>query len=507
VKPTAGWSANSYLIFDYQGKDDFKFTGLDVSTNKLVMGHRDAAGWHVDKSGVAPGGVKADTAYNLLLSVNGVNATLVVDNKQVFTHTFQPRVVDGYSYGLNWGLVGVGSNNSRGTFDNVRVQVLPPQLTFESTEDFADGLADLFTGGSSGAWQVADGRYLAAAATGAATSLLDLGVEHLNVASYLELRATLRTDGRAGFVFDRYGDQSFKFAAIDVRSDQVLIGHWTKKGGWAIDAAASRTLEAATDYVLGVALKGSTVSVTVGGQVLLGHAFNAATVDGDFGLLASAGEASFDDVKLKTDDPQFIATAGSNMVASEPSLVAYRGPTLTQAELDSAVIAAMAHWTDVLGNGDPRLAGFGEVRITVADLDGDALGYAEGRSLLIDDDAAGFGWSIHGGRMDLGTVVAHELGHMLGLRDSDPDYPVMDADLEPGAQYAVLPLEFDFNPAGGGSAGTIDWHSESSGDWRGKLSPYAPAKGPKSFSNFSDYSPAQGKALPGSELDPKRTES
>ena len=42
IKPTAGWKANSYLIFDYQGKTDFKFAGIDVSTNKLVMGHRDA---------------------------------------------------------------------------------------------------------------------------------------------------------------------------------------------------------------------------------------------------------------------------------------------------------------------------------------------------------------------------------------------------------------------------------------------------------------------------------
>ena len=44
------------------------------------------------------------------------------------------------------GLVGVGSNNSRGQFDNVTVQDLPPQTSFENTEDFTDGVADLFTG-------------------------------------------------------------------------------------------------------------------------------------------------------------------------------------------------------------------------------------------------------------------------------------------------------------------------------------------------------------------------
>src|SRR6185295_3810086 len=137
-KPVGGWAANSYLIFDYQGKADFKFAGIDVSTNKLVMGHRDASGWHVDEQAAVKASLKADTSYNLLLAINGLNATLVVDNQLAFTHTFQPRIVAGYSYGLNWGLVGVGSNNARGSFDNIQVQVLPPQITFDQTENFSD---------------------------------------------------------------------------------------------------------------------------------------------------------------------------------------------------------------------------------------------------------------------------------------------------------------------------------------------------------------------------------
>ena len=42
IKPTAGWKANAYVIFDYQSPTAFKFAGIDISTNKLVMGHRDA---------------------------------------------------------------------------------------------------------------------------------------------------------------------------------------------------------------------------------------------------------------------------------------------------------------------------------------------------------------------------------------------------------------------------------------------------------------------------------
>ena len=105
VKPTGGWNANSYIIFDYQSDTNFKFAGLDVSTNKMVMGHRDASGWVVDAQGSVKGGVKSDTWYNLLLSVNGLTATLVLDNQTLFTFTYAPTVIDGWSYGLNWGLV------------------------------------------------------------------------------------------------------------------------------------------------------------------------------------------------------------------------------------------------------------------------------------------------------------------------------------------------------------------------------------------------------------------
>ena len=60
-KPTGGWKANAYLIFDYFSPTDFKFAGIDISTNKLVMGYRDAAGWHV----VAPD-AQADERRDLL---------------------------------------------------------------------------------------------------------------------------------------------------------------------------------------------------------------------------------------------------------------------------------------------------------------------------------------------------------------------------------------------------------------------------------------------------------
>ena len=93
-------------------------------------------------------------------------------------------------------MIGVGSDNSRGTFDNVRVLVLPPAITFQSTDTFDDGVADLFPSTlQTGAWVVQGGRLTGSPAGGGiATSLIDLGIDGLEVSSYLELVATVKRD-------------------------------------------------------------------------------------------------------------------------------------------------------------------------------------------------------------------------------------------------------------------------------------------------------------------------
>ena len=309
IKPLAGWKANSYIIFDYESPTAFKFTGIDIASNKLVMGHRDASGWIVDKQ--APFQAKPDAYYNMLLSVNGLTASLIVDNTTVFTQTYNARVVDGYSYGLNWGLVGFGSDNSQGAMDDVAVQVLPPQITFNNSEDFSDGVADLFTGAKTGTWAVQGGQFAGSLGTGAtsAYSLVSLpGVNNLQTSAYLDLSSSITTQGQAGIIFDQYSPQDFKFAAIDAVADQVVIGHYTARSGWVIDRSVAKVIDAGVAYNLDVTLRGTTVNVTVNGQTIVSNAFNAVTVDGRFGVLTRSSGTSFDNVTIKTDDLAFLTS-------------------------------------------------------------------------------------------------------------------------------------------------------------------------------------------------------
>jgi hypothetical protein len=258
------------------------------------------------------------------------------------------------------------------------------------------------------------------------------------------------------------------------------------------------------------------------------YSFNASNVDGNFGLLAVSSGASFDDVRVKTNDSAFVQTQGSNMMAAEATVMADSASMLTQHELDTITVSAMSDWIGRLGDGDPRLAGFGDVRLAVADLGGVALGYTEGRHIWIDTNAAGYGWSfgdVEAGRMDLATVVTHELGNLIGITDNDLSFSVMDEDLEPGVRYALDAVGFDADPdkpisndtlwqlakrlteweaqragsagtgtptfdlggQGSGAAGGIDWQAGATDGWSG-YSPFSATKAMKSAaSNFSDY--------------------
>jgi hypothetical protein len=454
VKPIAGYQANTFLIFDYHSPTDFKYAGVNISHDKLEMGYRDATGWHELKQINAQ--LKPETDYRLLLALSGNTATLVVDGTEVFIHEFAGRVDDdGFLYGLNAGMVGIGTKNAKGRLDDIAVQVLPPEITHEELEAF-DGA----TGGIylpiAGAWQVQGGRYSASGGDPAAIAAFSYDVVP---ASVVQLEADVATDDLAGIVFDYYGTEDFKFAAIDAVNGRVVIGH-RHDGDWVIDVEADATVQPGVSYRVDVELLGARSTLRLNGVEVLNHAFNALVNDGDAGLLGR-GASSFDDAAWRTDDPSFLEALRAAVAPAEPVAVG----TLTLDALEPVVEAAVARWA-ATGLDAASIAALDTVSFAIVDLPGLTLGRYAGDTVLIDVNAAGHGWFVDltpgrdeefaasdgfallatpdGGAangMDLVTVVAHELGHVLGVEHgegADGEMSLMDPTLVEGVRLVPV---------------------------------------------------------------------
>ena len=436
VKPTGGWKANAYIIFDYFSPTDFKFAGIDVATNKLVMGQRTTAGWMVIRQ--TPYSAKPGTYLDMLVAVNGTTVTVSVAGKAALTYTYAARVIDGVAYGLNKGMVGMGSDNSRGQFDNVRVRVLPPQVTLDTTIDLTKnpgavaprpaGTWTSGTGGLTGSAPAGQPALAVVPVPNAATGAASGG--RVASTSWLELTARLTTAGLAGIAFDVYAPDNLKLAVLDVPGQRVLLGHISPRGGFVVDASVPWVLSSTTAYTLVVTLKGASASIMVNGSFAVSTGYNAGVVDGFAGLFVRGSTATFSSVRLRTDDPAFVPPATFLNAASTGPGAGAVSARATTAAVASALVSATRAWL-ATGVDPAALAG---VTVTVADLPGTLLGRADGDVVVVDRDAAGWGWSVLGGTMDLVSVVLHELGHVLGLGHTETG--LMAPVLRPGTVLA-----------------------------------------------------------------------
>jgi hypothetical protein len=191
--------------------------------------------------------------------------------------------------------------------DNVALQVLPPTLTLDRTEYFDDGSATDFTGAQSGAWNVGSGRYVGATTIvdpiALSTAVIKTG--GLDPGDYLELETVLRTASIGGLLFDSYATNDYKFVALDIAGQRVIVGHVDPRRGWVVEASYAKALTAGTDYTLNLVIKGTVVTTTVNGSVLGSYTYNGDAVDGQFGTLANGGTTSFDRLRVRTDDAAF----------------------------------------------------------------------------------------------------------------------------------------------------------------------------------------------------------
>jgi hypothetical protein len=100
-------------------------------------------------------------------------------------------------------------------------------------------------------------------------------------------------------------------------------------------------------------------------------------------------------------------------------------PSLSQVE--GIRKKALSYWS-YAGLPEPWIQRLASVNIQVAGLSAGILGLASTQIIILDDDAAGFGWFYNepdnatSVGFDMLTVLLHEMGHVLGLEDlEDPD--------------------------------------------------------------------------------------
>jgi hypothetical protein len=171
-------------------------------------------------------------------------------------------------------------------------------------------------------------------------------------------------------------------------------------------------------------------------------------VTGDFHLKYSnnAGDANaaftYSSAKRDWSPVTGVWTIGNALIAAGGSIAAVPSvPALSQTDLQPIVQEAIARWSAV-GLNAAASAKLANVQLVVSDLPGSYLGAMEGDHVRLDLNAAGHGWFVDPtpasdeefaptqsnqqmpaidpravDRIDLLTVVEHELGHVLGLDD------------------------------------------------------------------------------------------
>jgi hypothetical protein len=432
----AGWRSNAYLVFDYYSPTDFKFAGLNVTSGRFEIGFRDTAGWHVAASALPADALQAGDWYSVRLTLDGNQASLSVSGLSVplaIGHTFAARMVAGTPVALNGGRLGVGSDASRAGFDDVFLSFQEQPVTLDHTENFDDGAANLFTGDRLGQWILSGGRYVTTAQIGtAAISVADLGVSELGLTAMLELSTKIKTSQYAGFVFDRKSASDFKFAAIDIAGSKVVLGHmdattliWKIDAFWIVDVLAD------VEYTFGLTLNGARASVFLNGVRMIELAYAAPLVDGAVGLFSRAGDASFDDFRVRTDDGAFRNAPGSVSAPDAVQPAPTPQPAMDETTLALARDAAIARWALVPGVDPDALAGLATVRFALADLSGDLLADALRDTIYLDLDGAGRGWTVLAGALNAEDVLFEAIGHLLYIRTYEPAVPGPVVDAEP----------------------------------------------------------------------------
>jgi probable HAF family extracellular repeat protein len=164
---------------------------------------------------------------------------------------------------------------------------------------------------------------------------------------------------------------------------------------------------------------------------------------------------TFDGVLIRGSDSVHIVAA-LHVAGGTGTAGSFDG--LSQRSWPSVFDHAVSFWAST-GLNSHGLSLLSQLNVQITDLPGSLVGLASASSIWIDRDAAGYGWSINTssagsvGRVDLLSVVTHELGHVLGL-DHDFRHDVMSATLGVGVRQ-LASSRFHTGPDAGDGTGFV----------------------------------------------------
>jgi hypothetical protein len=207
-------------------------------------------------------------------------------------------------------------------------------------------------------------------------------------------------------------------------------------------------------------------TVTVDGVYLTVYGPYGSTTAGNYAGAMSTLSAGSHTYVINATNTKGVSSKATGTFTVAPLLVSAASPaqgaaaSLTSDQLSPIVVEAKLRLAAALGM--QTTASLSRVSVQLADLPDGMLGEALGTTILIDRDAAGYGWfvdptpgddvefathlgadtlaaangSLAAARVDLLTTVMHEMGHVLGYRD-DNSGDLMNATLPLGVRRLV----------------------------------------------------------------------
>jgi hypothetical protein len=357
------------------------------------------------------------------------NSTAVANG----THTLAARARDGAGNLTTSGSITITVNNSA-------VPGLVAAYGFEdgSGTTTADVSGHGLTGTISNATWVSTGKYGKALSFNGNSwvTVADNALLHLTTGMTLEAwvdPAATSTDWTAAVIKERTGGLAYALYATDGAAKPPA--GYIDKTGTDYNATAGSLLPLNTWTHLAVTYDGTTIRLYVNGTQVATKAVSGSIISSTAPLRIGGdsvwGEyftGLIDEVRVynralsaaevQTDMNTPVGGGGGAQLADRPAASGRDMTALSPTQVGSALRAAIRMWAHA-GVPAGLLPAAHAIHVHLADLPGSGLGFTDAArdEIWLDKTAAGYGWTPARGGFDLRTVVAHEVGHLLGIAD------------------------------------------------------------------------------------------